>query len=303
LASEAKGRGFDPRQPHQIPLFSQSCWIADDSSIKRLISWQNRAMSPTSFPPLCPSSSAQRSDGEQTRERLLLAGLKLFSEKGYAQTTTREIAAQAQANIGAIAYYFEGKAGLYRTLYNTPILHELGHLGPFQMNVGGALDLLAQDRQAWLRGQLTAFYGAFTEPLKCSELARMCTRLHMREMIDPTGVVGLTDDCVVVRHHHAATVILSTYFDQPVPDEQMLRLVHAVVAMGMYLYVGRDVTEQLTPTLMANEAALDVWRDQLVAQGVAVILAAPAADEKKAGRNMMQPHSNPNKTRTARAQT
>lgn len=49
---------------------------------------------------------------DTTRAALIAAGVKLFGAKGFEATSTREIAAEAQANIGSIAYHFGGKDGL-----------------------------------------------------------------------------------------------------------------------------------------------------------------------------------------------
>src|SRR5690606_17858591 len=53
-----------------------------------------------------------RASSEKTRDALVQAGLALFGEKGFAATSTREIAARAKANIGSIAYHFGGKEAL-----------------------------------------------------------------------------------------------------------------------------------------------------------------------------------------------
>ena len=50
---------------------------------------------------------------DNTRERLLEAGLDVFGRFGYEQATTRRISRQAGVNIAAIPYYFGGKQGLY----------------------------------------------------------------------------------------------------------------------------------------------------------------------------------------------
>lgn len=50
--------------------------------------------------------------GDMTRLALISAGLQLFGQKGFEATSTREIAAKAEANIGSIAYHFGGKEGL-----------------------------------------------------------------------------------------------------------------------------------------------------------------------------------------------
>lgn len=54
-----------------------------------------------------PASSA-----EATRQALVTAALSLFGEYGYDAVSTRQIADDAAANIGSIAYHFGGKAGL-----------------------------------------------------------------------------------------------------------------------------------------------------------------------------------------------
>ena len=50
--------------------------------------------------------------GESTRDKLIAAGLHLFGRKGFAATSTREIAARAGTNVASIAYHFGGKDGL-----------------------------------------------------------------------------------------------------------------------------------------------------------------------------------------------
>lgn len=50
------------------------------------------------------------------KQRLLEKAMTVFAVKGYADTSTREIARAAKVNISAIAYYFGGKPGLYQSV-------------------------------------------------------------------------------------------------------------------------------------------------------------------------------------------
>ena len=50
--------------------------------------------------------------GDQTRMALMMAGVRFFGAKGFEATSTREIAAAANANIASIAYHFGSKDGL-----------------------------------------------------------------------------------------------------------------------------------------------------------------------------------------------
>lgn len=51
---------------------------------------------------------------EGTAADLIGAGLRLFGAKGFAATSTREIAAEAGTNVASIAYHFGSKEGLRR---------------------------------------------------------------------------------------------------------------------------------------------------------------------------------------------
>ena len=57
-----------------------------------------------------------RPDEHATRARLLAAALTQFAQKGFAATSTRELAAAADCNISMIAHYFGSKEGLLREL-------------------------------------------------------------------------------------------------------------------------------------------------------------------------------------------
>lgn len=49
---------------------------------------------------------------EGTRRALIEAGIRLFGSQGFAATSIRQLAAEADANVAAIAYHFGGKDGL-----------------------------------------------------------------------------------------------------------------------------------------------------------------------------------------------
>lgn len=52
----------------------------------------------------------------KTKQALILAGIKLFSEYGPTATSTRMLANEANANISSIKYYFGSKEGLYHAV-------------------------------------------------------------------------------------------------------------------------------------------------------------------------------------------
>jgi len=63
-----------------------------------------------------PKPTERKRDPDRTRERLLQAAVVEFGEHGYAGARVSAIARRAGVNQQLIAYYFDGKAGLYRAL-------------------------------------------------------------------------------------------------------------------------------------------------------------------------------------------
>src|SRR5262245_42298811 len=57
----------------------------------------------------------------ETHDRLLDAGAKLFSARGFKDVTVREICRAARANVAAVNYHYRDKVGLYREVLGRAI--------------------------------------------------------------------------------------------------------------------------------------------------------------------------------------
>ena len=191
------------------------------------------------------SSKAQRSDGMDARKRLLLTALKLFAEKGFSQTSTREIALAANANIGAISYYFGDKAGLYRAVFTEPI--------------GSSKDdiPLYDQPHFTLRESLEGFFDSFLEPMKQGELVQHCVRLHNREMIEPTGMWAQEVEQGIKPAHKAMVSVLCRHLKLAQADDDLLQLVFAIAALPLQMLLCRDVFMAIAPQLVNSPAAID----------------------------------------------
>lgn len=206
-----------------------------------------------------PARRKQRSDGAEARAQLLQAALRLFSEKGFAKTSTREIAQAAGANIAAISYYFGDKAGLYRAVFTEPM--------------GSAGDDIALYNQAHLnlRQSLEGFFASFLEPLKQGELVRLCTRLHFREMLQPTGLWAEEIDNGIKPAHAALVAVLCRHLEIVKADDDVHRLAFSIAGLAVQMFVCRDVVEALRPQLLAKSSAVDRWAGQLVNYAEAMV--------------------------------
>lgn len=215
-----------------------------------------------------------RSDGEQSRERLLNCAVKLFAEQGYAKTSTREIAQAAQVNISAIAYYFGDKAGLYRTVYTEALSAPRGDTHLFSnvnLNLEQAFDGL---------------FSGFIDPFKQGEIVKLCTKLHMREMLEPTGLWQEEIDNSIKPHLLALNEVLCRYLKLDETDDDVRRLSVSIVAMGVYMFVGQDVMDKIAPQLINSHEALDTMKARMTMFALSMVSAEVARREQQHRENM-----------------
>lgn len=73
-------------------------------------------------------------------QRILVAARELFASKGYAQTSTRDIAKKAEVNVALINYYFRSKENLFRTVIMEHVLAFLSGIKEIINNPETALE-------------------------------------------------------------------------------------------------------------------------------------------------------------------
>lgn len=216
-----------------------------------------------------------RSDGVEARERLLHTALRLFAEKGYSKTSTREIAQASGVNIASIKYYFSDKAGLYRATFTEPM--------------GGCEKLaIADSSNLTLRQALEAFFTGFLAPLKQNDLVQLCIRLHFREMLEPTGVREEEISSSIKPALAAVLAILIKHMQTGKADDDLHRLAFSIVGLPLQMFILREAINGIRPKLIAAPAAIDLWAGQLsdyaeamIAVAVAQRAAASAGANKK----------------------
>jgi TetR/AcrR family transcriptional regulator len=99
--------------------------------------------------------SAKKMSGEQRREQIILAAVELFAEKGFAEVTTREIAAAAGINEATIYKYFASKEDLFDavvTHFGAIMSERFGMITlDTQRNIGEIYQELAEGMISYMR--------------------------------------------------------------------------------------------------------------------------------------------------------
>lgn len=195
--------------------------------------------------------------GHDAKVKIINTALKLFAEQGYTRTSTRDIARMADVNLSAIKYYFDDKEGLYKAAYNA-------YCGSPKEDI--SLIINTNNIDDLLDG---LFLGLFSR-VKKSEYSQYTLKLHLRELIEPTGVWTDTIENEIKPHHTALFNLIRTHVPN-IPEKRLNRLVFSLIGMVIFLHVGKDVINAIDPSLLSDEQELTEWRDQMISYAKAII--------------------------------
>lgn len=197
--------------------------------------------------------------GARARGRLLWEATRIFSDKGFAKASTREICHAAGLNVASIHYYFGDKAGLYRAVLCKP-LEDLGE------------DFNQFDEPGQpLRESLRRFMAALLCPWGQDELSTWLMRLHLREMVEPTPDYKDVMVSHIQPYHQRLVELLARHAGAVKADDALHQLAFALVAMVQDYGMSREFMQVLAPTLLKGTRAMDRVLERLVGYGEALI--------------------------------
>ena len=174
-------------------------------------------------------SSADRTP---TRTALVEAALRLFGRKGYDAASTREIAAEAGANIAAIAYHFGGKEGLRRACVEAIGDRLSAIVGP---------PLPAPVGRAEARVLLERVVRAAATSLSTAAPARDMVAFLLREVSEDGPELDRIFATVVEPRHRHLCALWGAATGTP-PESEATRLaVFAMVGQVLYFRIGQPV--------------------------------------------------------------
>lgn len=198
--------------------------------------------------------------GDQTRAALLTAGIRLFGTKGFEATSTREIAAAANANIASIAYHFGGKDGLRLACAEMVGSRIKAVVGP----VLGAIDPKGDPALAQVAFERVIM--GVTDFMLGQVEARDIASFMVREMGTPGAVFDKVYSDFVLPVHRSLCGLLGLATGQD-PESDLIRIGtfsiagqvvyfrigHAIVAKRMeWKAVGPDEVDAIKAVILAN---------------------------------------------------
>lgn len=122
-----------------------------------------------------------------TRTRLIAAARTLFAERGFQNTTIREIAARANTNLASINYHFRSKDDLYRAVLRETLTSPLTDAAPRPAKAPQSRD-----------ERLATFVSAIIFGIVDDDDGNERNRLLAWELLRPTGLVTKANDVEIL---------------------------------------------------------------------------------------------------------
>lgn len=206
-----------------------------------------------------------------TRQRIIAAACKAFSDQGYERTTIRQIVALAGTNIASINYHFGSKETLYRAVVDSVISEHMAAfrraLADYDIAAGSPDRIRAFARERMMENLGT---GAYHPP-----------RLFGWELIAPAANPGVLFERHLAEIEPRLTALIAPLFAERTPALQKSLAVHwfftaimppPPVAEALHKLLGPD------PDPAALEAAVASLVDAAIAGVVA--LTGPAIEKE-----------------------
>ncbi|PAQ05532.1 CerR family C-terminal domain-containing protein [Mesorhizobium temperatum] len=179
-------------------------------------------------------SRREASPADMTRAALVRAALTLFGRQGFDGTSTREIAAEARANIGSIAYHFGGKEGLRAAAADYIV-------DTIQAIAGQAIgDLQAPNDPEAAQAQLFTALERMVAFIVARPEAGEIVQFVLRELSHPTAALDRIYDGVFEPTHRRLCLIWEQATGEPAESEATRLTVFTLIGQVVYFRIGRE---------------------------------------------------------------
>lgn len=191
-----------------------------------------------------------------TRQRILAAATEIFGNKGFANSSTREIARQSHANIASLNYHFGDKAGLYRAVF-------ADHFDRMQANVGSS-------EMDFETASFATIYHEFNRQFLSSATGPF-PRLLAREQLEPSGLLGNEWIADILHRHRILNNAICRELDLSTADGDVERLGFMLIGMAVVFDHARPMINLVAPGLNTSEGWIETTLERLDTYARAVI--------------------------------
>lgn len=179
--------------------------------------------------------SSEANPHDSTRDRMIQAAGELFAEKGFKDTTIRDISSHAEVNVAAVNYHFRDKEGLYREVLRLIFIDKT-------MNV--PLQFEGQEG-ATAEVRLEVFILSMFRRLFAEGRPAWRMKLMVQEMSNPSPAMKEVIEEGMRPMFNRLVGIVRELVGDSVPDLVLRHAATSVVAQCVHYYHARPIITQL----------------------------------------------------------
>ena len=218
----------------------------------------------------------ERNSAEQTRLALVRAALDLFGRKGFEGSSTREIAALAEANIGSIAYHFGGKEGL-RTACAEYIVSTLSAVsGQVLGSAPDPSDLSPAEAHALLKRMIETMLGFLVGQARSGDFVQFI----LRELANPSVALDAVYDRLFEPLHRRLCRIWQAATGEDADSDASKLAIFTLIGQIVYFRIGREAVQRRMDWTTITDAELKALTASVTANLDAMLAARTAPPTK-----------------------
>lgn len=176
---------------------------------------------------------------DNTRDRLLIQAEHLFSQKGFAAVSIREITSAADTNLAAVNYHFGNKTNLYLSVFRERWVPRAQSVRKFFKN--SLLKHQAPEAADVVRAIATAFLGG----TMTDEERRCQISLMQRELAHPSEAVTIVVSEVIRPMHHDIRELMLPNLSEDISMEQLTLSIFSIISMILYFGFAQPVVSRV----------------------------------------------------------
>jgi AcrR family transcriptional regulator len=181
--------------------------------------------------------------GEETREKLLKVGLKLFAMNGFNGVSMRSLAAEAEVNLATVGYHFGGKQGLYEA-----VIEEIVR---FRDEVMPGEEAVLEQLARFEAGEITKkdlvvwFFRAQMHGILSDPITLWGVMLINREMADPSESYALLDKEFFAPSFDSMHLLLKAAMPEGTPYTEIIVVGAALIGIVLKFVNPKPCTDRL----------------------------------------------------------
>lgn len=214
------------------------------------------------------ATNADAARGGDTRSQLLEAAIRLFALHGFDGVTTRQLAAEAGANVAAIAYHFGGKRELYRAVLAAIVTDTDPMFRPAFAAISSGVGAANGDKAALAR-LAALLVGNLIRGFIEYPAMRWRAGLVLKEYSQPSDDFDILFKGRIEPLHKAVTALAAAALGLDPEDPRAAMRAHAVMGQILVFGIARVVLlrrldwDDLTPERLAT--VIEVATDSVLA--------------------------------------